>query len=383
MKNALLVQQFIKDHIAWETLLSDKPYCIAISREKWNGLNLLMLKYNQVESDFNNPLVRECRGLILNEDTLEPVSVPFFKFGNVSEGTWVDDINWNDHPYVLEKCDGSLVKVVKIGGKLLVSTNGTILASTAPLGDWIGCTMKSFEELFFWALDQQFNGYGYDDLFNALEEGYTYMFELCTNYNKVVVPHPEPKVYFIGVRNNTTLAETYIMDHPLSKVFPTPKVYEFKTFQDCIEHAKSLPWNEEGYVITSKDFKRNKAKSVLYLSAHHLKNNGSLSYSRALELVRANEIDEVTAYFPEYKDALEECKAKFWKLVEDTKNAWESYKKIDASLPTRKDKALWITKNFSFPGIAFGMLDGKITSIEDFFMNAPTEKLLRSLGYKE
>ena len=226
MQTKLDIQWFIKQHADWEKLLSEKPYCLSISRERWNGLNLLMLKYNQTGSDFNIKLVRECRGLILNEDTFEPVSYPFNKFGNKfgdgSEGAWVDDIDWNDHPYILEKCDGSLMKVVKINSKLLVSTNGTILASKAMLNDIIGCPLKSFEDLFWWALEKQFGKFSYDDLYDMLNEGFTYMFELCTNYNRVVVPHPEPKVYFIGVRNNKTFEETYIKDHPLAKVFPTP-----------------------------------------------------------------------------------------------------------------------------------------------------------------
>ena len=108
-----------------------------------------------------------------------------------------------------------------------------------------------------------------------------------------------------------------------------------------------------------------------------------MSYARAIELVRLNEVDEVLAYFPEFKDALLECKSRFWKLVEDTERAWNDYLKIDASLPTRKDKALWITKNFKIPGIAFGLLDKKINSIKDFFMTIPTIKLLKFLGYRD
>ena len=108
-----------------------------------------------------------------------------------------------------------------------------------------------------------------------------------------------------------------------------------------------------------------------------------MSYARAIELVRSNEIEEICEYFEEFRPALEECKARFWKLVEDTEQAWSDYLKIDASLPTRKDKALWITKNFKMPGIAFGLLDGKIKSARDFFMTCPTDKLLKHLGYKE
>lgn len=387
MNRKLDIQYFIEQHSDWEKLLSEKPYCITVSREKWNGLSLLMLKYNQVDSNFNFRLVRECRGIIFNENTLEPVSYPFNKFGNKfgndMEGGWVDDIDWKDHPYVLEKLDGSLIKVAKVNGQLLVSTNGTILASKAQLNDVVGCKLKSYEDLFWWTLEKQFGKDMHSSLLDLLDEGFTYMFELCTNYNRVVVPHPDPRVYFIGVRDNKTFEETFIIDHPLSKVFPTPKVYEFKTFDDCIAAAKELPWDDEGYVVTSRDFKRNKVKSIAYLAAHRLSNNHCLSYSRAIDLVKMNEIDEVCSYFEEFRPALEECKSRFWKLVEDTKRAWNEYIKVDPSLPTRKDKALWITKNFKMPGIAFGLLDGKIKSVQDFFMETPSHKLLRALGYKE
>ena len=79
MNKKLNVQWFIEQHADWEKLLSEKPYCLAITREQWNGLNLVMLKYNQIESDFSELIVRECRGFILNEDTLEIVSFPFIK----------------------------------------------------------------------------------------------------------------------------------------------------------------------------------------------------------------------------------------------------------------------------------------------------------------
>ena len=387
MDRKLDIQWFIEQHSDWEKLLSEKPYCLTILREKWNGLRLVMLKYSQVESDFNYKLVRECRGIILNEDTLEPVSYPFNKFGNKfegsEEGNWVDDIRWEDHPYVLEKCDGSLMKVVKVDGKLLVSTNGTILASKAPLNDIIGCNLKTFDDLFWWALEKQFGKFSYDDMCKLLDEGFTYMFELCTNYNRVVVPHPDPKVYFIGVRDNKTFEETYIKDHPLSKVFPTPKAYTFNTFDDCIKAAKELPWDDEGYVVTSRDFKRNKVKSLTYLAAHHLSNNHTMSYARAVELVRANEVDEVCSYFEEFRPALEECKARFWDLVNSTEDMWQEYLKVDSSLPTRKDKALWIAQHFKLPGVAFCMLDKKISSPKDFFMNAPAYKIVKMLGYKD
>lgn len=389
----LKVQVFIENHPDWERLLQEKPYCLSVSRAVWNGRRLMMLKYNQVESDFNEAVVRECRGIVFDEDTMDPVSFPFYKFGNVSEGAYVDVIDWKAHPYVLEKVDGSLIKVSKLDGKLLISTNGTILASEANIPEFIGFEPKTFLDLFYWTLGKMFPEFS-DGWFEGLfEEGYTYMFELCTNYNRVVVPYPDPTVYFIGVRNNRTFAESYIMDHPLSKTFPVPKAYEFGSFDECIATAKALPWDSEGYVVTSRDFKRNKVKSLAYLSCHHLCNNHVMSYRRAVELVRLNEVDEVLTYFPEFEKALLDVKEKYWSAVSAAKSACAAMKDFvsengwtDADIapsgPRRKDIAVWIQKNFPIPGLAFSLIGGKTPSVEAWLERVPADKVAQMLGYR-
>lgn len=383
----LKTQKFIEAHPDWEARLSAPPYSLRITREKWNGRNLLMLKYSMVgdfPSDFNEPICRECRGLILDEDDMSRVSVPFYKFGNVNEGDWVEKIDWDDDPYVLEKCDGSLIKVVKTGGKLLVSTNGTILASSAPVADQIGCESKTFEELFYWALREQFSQFSKEWLESLFEEGFTYMFELCTPFNRVVVRHDVPKVYFIGVRNNETLEETYIMDHPLSGTFPTPKVYRFGSLDECIKSAEALSWDAEGYVVTDRSFKRNKVKSLQYLMCHHMKNNGVLSHARGVDLVRRNEIAEVVAYFPEFKEHLEKIETEYRRLIGDLEVSWTAYRlgERNGLFKTRKDSALWILKNFRIPSIGFLLLDGKISSPREWIDSRPSDYVVNMLGFK-
>ena len=384
----LNVQWFIEQHSDWEKLLSEKPYCLTMSREQFNGMNLLMLKYNQIDSDFNEVIVRECRGLILNEDTNEIVSFPFTKFGNFGE-SYCPEIDWTT-ARCGEKIDGSLVKIVNVCDNLLISTNGTILASKAPVAEQIGCKYSTFDDIVADVLDVVLEKSGWqkklqeEGLGVLWEEGYTYMFELCSPWTRVVVPHKENKLYFLGKRNNETFEETYFTDDPImSKIFDTPRVFPLKSIDECLAATKEMPWDEEGYVVCDGKFNRVKVKSAAYLAVHRLKGNGVLSYARAIEIVRTNEIDEVVAYFPEFKDALLECKDRFWKLVSDIENAWNEYLKIDTSLPTRKDKALWITKNFKMPGVAFGLLDKKIKSVKSFFMEVPTNKVLKYLGYKD
>ena len=80
MTEKLAIQWFIEQHLDWEKLLSEKPYALVISRDEMLGKKLVMFKYNMVDSDMSLKLVQECRGLILDEDTLELISVPFFKF---------------------------------------------------------------------------------------------------------------------------------------------------------------------------------------------------------------------------------------------------------------------------------------------------------------
>lgn len=400
MKNKLEIVDFIKNNPDWETKLQEKPYCITISRDKMFGINLIMFKYNQIDSDFSEKICIESRGIILNEDTLEPVTVPFFKFGNVGEG-WVKDIDWST-ARTTQKIDGSLIKVVRIGNNLLISTNGTIDAYKAPLQEQIGCYYKNFGELFESAIRNQF----YDkidwdsfpvplmdkeirtacmDLFkDNILEGKTYMFELVSPFNRVVVPYKETKAYFIGIRDNNTLREEFFGNHEFSNIFDCPKIYNLNTLDDCIKATREMPWDEEGYVAMDSEFNRVKIKSPSYIAIHHLKGEcGVMSYRRAIEIVRSNEIEEICSYFEEFRKDLNDCKSRFWKLVNDTESEWDEFTKISDSLPSRKEKAMYIQKNFKIPGIAFGMIDGRISSIKDFFMNAPTDKISKWLGYKD
>ena len=374
MKNKLAVQQFIEQHSDWEKLLSEKPYCLIISRDVFNRQNLIMFKYSQIDSDFNIELVRECRGLILDEDTLEPVSVPFFKFGNWGE-SYCPNIDWST-ARVGTKIDGSLTKIVRLGNDLLISTNGTIDANKAPIADQIGCDFKSFGDLIRYVLNQK------NISIHDFEEGWTYMFELVSPFSKIVIPYKETDMYYLGRRNNETFQEEHFSVDPFHEIFKIPEVFPLKSIDECIAATKNMPWDEEGYVVCDKDFNRVKVKSPAYLAVHRLRGEGVMSYARAIELVRMNEVDEVLAYFPEFKDALLECKSRFWKLVEDEQNAWNEYEKIDSSLTTRKDKALWITKHAKIPGLFFGILDKKIESVESFFMNVPADKILKYMGYK-
>jgi hypothetical protein len=78
-----------------------------------------MFKYSQQSSDFSNDIVKECRGIILDEDTLEPVSIPYFKFFNVGEPN-AAEVDWASAK-VLQKIDGCVKDTT-----LIKTTNGDV-----------------------------------------------------------------------------------------------------------------------------------------------------------------------------------------------------------------------------------------------------------------
>lgn len=382
MHKELELVKFIKTNNNWEQLLSSPPYSISITRDFICKENLIMFKYNQIDSDFSKKICVESRGIVLNEDTLDVVSYGFDKFFNAGE-----QFAANIDPKTMfssVKIDGSIIKIVKIDDDILISSNGTINAFNAPVPEQIGCPYKSFGDIVIDIIIEKFGSK--ENFISKLNNGYTYIFELVSPWTRVCIPYPENDLYLIGCRDNDIdhdYREIFFNDCHLKEYFKTPDILKFDTIESCFNYTKTLDWTNEGYVVMDRNFNRVKVKNPSWLSVHHLANNHTMSYSRAIELVRLNEVDEVLSYFPEFEKALLDCKDRFWKLVKDTENEWDDFTKISGSLPSRKDKAIYIQKNFKIPGIAFGMIDGKISSIKDFFMNVPTDKISKWLGYKE
>ena len=371
----LKVLEFIQAHRNdWEELLSKEPYFLKVSRDNVFNHRLVMLKYNQLDSDFHEEIVRESRGLIFDEDSLEVVSVPFFKFGNYGE-SYVPNIDW-ESAIITEKRDGSLMKVSYIGDDVLISTNGCIDAFKAPLQDDVLCPYDNYGEMFVKALGNRLQ---------LLEKGKTYMFELTSPYNKVVVPYDKLELALIGIRDNQSLQEELIYDSSLKDSFLLPKRYGFRTLEECIESAKLLPYSEEGYVVVDKYFNRVKIKSLAYVDAHHIKGNGVLTEKRILEILLANEEDEVLVYFPEYSKVFDEMNQRIIRKALILDAQWKRIKaRLDCKdIASRKDLAMFLKDHSEYDlGFIFKMLDGRYKFSKDYLMKLPAEKLLRMISEK-
>ena len=388
----LKVQELIKNNKDWRDILSNAPYHLVISEKEMYGRNLVCLKYNQIESDFSNEIVRECRGLILDSDTTDIVCYPFYKFFNYGEANQAE-IDWNT-AFVSSKIDGSIIKVVRIGDDFLISTNGMIDAFECSLGGGVGCPFDNFGDLFMEGMRHY--GLTKDDFPRLFKEGYTYMFELTSPYNQVVVQWNETKVWLIGIRDNRTLKEIKFTEHELSKVFDTPEIYQLKSVEDCIAAAKVLPDDEEGYVVCDANFNRIKIKSPRYVQLHYMAGNQIWSASRVIDIIRDNEVSEYVAYFPRFKVAFDEIKDKYDAYVRElreVKNAIDQLLEVYNGSMQKKDFAKWVFANNGIrphSGFAFSYFDSVyakskkddaiVSSIEKYISKIPTSKLVDVLG---
>ena len=389
----LKVQKFIRANSDWECLLSSAPFFLSISRDTMFGRNLVMFKYDQLNSDFHNDIVKACRGLILDADTFEVVSYPFNKFFNYGE-QYADDVDWRTS-YVTEKIDGSIIKVVNLDGNFLISTNGVIDAFKCSLTSTLGCPYTNFGQLAM----EGFKHYGLtiEDFPRLFAPGYTYIFELTSPWNQVVVRFEETKVSFLGMRDNSTLKETFFGDCDLAQTFDVPRIFPITNIDQCVAASKVLPEDAEGYVVVDANFNRVKVKSPRYVQLHYMSGNQNWSGRRVLEIFLANEVSEYIAYFPLFKAAFDVVKAKYEAYLhelEDVKEAIDNLLEVENGSMPKKDFAKWVFAiNTVRPhsGFAFAYFDcvyggavkeHPIRSAKDYVDNMGIGRLVDALGLK-
>ena len=273
--------------------------------------SVYLLKYNQLECSFTNPEVCECRGLIL--DTAEDwrvVAYPFRKFQN-SDHALADKINWNT-ARVQEKLDGSIISLYYYfkAREWQISTSG------CPDGfNQIDDSGITFRDLVLDCLDKQGLRRQYWDPY------FTYVFELTSPLNRVVVDHKEAKLTLIGVRSNVNFCEVATNDlGRLHLCFhgnlpPIVQEYPLSDLDSCLKAAEKLnPLEHEGYVVVDANFNRVKVKSPAYVAIHHIKDSCSLS--KMALVVRNGEYEEFLIALDSYPMH----KARFLEIVERYKD---------------------------------------------------------------
>lgn len=238
---------------------------------------------------FSKEFTRQCRGSLIDLEKLEYVCRPFDKFFNYGESK-AKTIDFASAK-ILEKLDGSLVKIYWLEDKnrWQIATNGTY---DAKIGD-----NEKFYDLIVKTLYKTYNLNA--DYFNEhFDKDYTYMFELCTPENIVVVVHKDYKMYFLSKRNKYSGVEVLNADE--CSMFHKPKEYNFNNLDEVLIMANELPYNDEGFVLIDKYGNRVKIKSSEYVAMHHRVSDKVRLYNlNNLFILRdTQELEEIRAYYP-------------------------------------------------------------------------------------
>ena len=304
----------------WEEILAKPPYGIKTKRDG----DYILLKYDQLNSDFNLKIVRECRGIIITfrDGKYIPVAVPFFKFGNYGE-SYAPKINW-ENAAVVEKIDGSLIKFFYDNEEWHIATNGQIDAFEISINDE-GLT---FGDLAFKALggQEQFSKLTY-----LLDRNFTYMFELVSPITQVVIPYPNTELYYLGARDIITMREDRLKDNSIMDKFGIKQPKYYATIHDideCIRNANEMGKDNEGFVVVDDCYNRIKVKSPEYLRAAKLNNNNRITIKRVVEMMREEQLDDFIAYCPQHEEMVNKVIGALKEMEEECAKEWDEVKEF-------------------------------------------------------
>ena len=156
---------------------------------------LTLLNYSQIETPKNIKDAYACRGHIVDESG-NYMCRPFDRFFNFGEHGTGDNVDWSTVK-VIEKLDGSLIKVWFDGRNWQIGTRGTFSARTA-----MPATDTTFRDYTIKTFGLEGEQDWQDWARKTFDPSLTYLLELTSPYNRVVVPHTTNNLWLLAVRNN-------------------------------------------------------------------------------------------------------------------------------------------------------------------------------------
>ena len=342
--------------------LTEAPYNLSVMHQvDADGAGAYVIDYNQITSPRFDELVDRCRGIVVDDTDFKVVCNTFKRFYNAGEDPRTEDFCFtNSLSY--EKVDGSLIKVYYYRNKWRIGTRGTAFANNT-LTSFDGVDGKiTFKNLFLKTLNV--TPEVFEDTMNEYcDQNSTYLFELCTQENRVVTQYPTNRVYLIGAIDKYELVDHHAMDllwlfNLLRLEFDElyfPSYTEHESIDSVIEHAESLSDLKEGFVLCEgalhedESSFRFRSSSDFFSFAYRIRGNG-LTPKRVFDLVYANEHLEFLAYYPEYQKHFDIYVEKYDNIKKEIGDVFESIKHID----DRKEYASYATK-YRFSSFLFSM----------------------------
>lgn len=343
--NPLALQNALRDGSATlDTLMSE----LSLNVYRHPTLPLVGFKYSQIDSPKLHPIVRECRGIVLEDGSWNLVAKGFNRFFNVGEDAEdFSKFNWKNFSCI-SKEDGSLILLYYYQNEWHVNTSGSF-----GLGQISGA--QTWRELFW-----ETSSIKADDLKGL--ENYTLVFELCTPYNRVVRHYDTPRVYllsaFVNLRDawqeRDVDAIHNIYHRFVDRNVFLPEFYSFSSQEEISLFLREMEDKDktfEGVILRDDANRRYKWKTKTYVALHQLKDNGNILLpNRLVPLILAGEVDEVVAVLPETRGALLEAGNILAEAWDSLLSLWSKAREAES----QKDYAMSV-KNHPLSALLFEM----------------------------
>ena len=290
--------------------------------------------FDSIEKMVGAMIRRECRGLVFDlEGNL--INRRYHKFFNVNERdeTAIHKIDWSRPHVILEKLDGSMVSPCRIRNHIRWMTK-------------MGVTDTSMEAEAFVSKNPVYALLAR----HYLENGFTPIFEWCSNKNRIVLDYPEDRLVLTAMRENAS--GNYLLQDALERIgerygIPVVKVWDAFGNHDILVGAIHQWEGIEGVVVRFDDGHMVKIKSDWYVRIHKVKS--LLGQERdVVALILNNELDDMLPVLPrEDVEKIETFRDKLMDRIDINAKMWnvtiEHYKKkMD-----RKTFALGSSSNYN------------------------------------
>jgi T4 RnlA family RNA ligase len=299
-----------------------------------------------------------CRALVTDHDG-NIVARSFKKFFNLEEGKHTPTKDFK----VFKKEDGSLILVFQYNGEWVFASKGSFTSDQA----------IAAENLFY-----KLNYHKYLD-----NEECTHLFELCADWNRIVVKYDKERLILLGMINNKT-AEDLDVQALGSWFFEKHAgfidvVKQYDGIEDYSQLKNMVGENEEGFVVLFSNGDRVKVKGEEYVRLHRIITNIS-SYDIWEHLKSSKEIDDLLINVPDEFDTwvrnkIRDIRYSYYRVYEYCGKIHDyfrygKYNDIEVK-PSKKDFALHIQKNVDklYHGVLFAIWDGNFEKLDEIIWN--------------
>lgn len=382
-----LVIDYLRTH-SFQELENDHGVVARLSNDRSKA----SLNYDQILTKNGDKLAGECRGLVVRVQVptsddwknhipshISLIARPMDRFYNHGDVNVVFD--WDDvDRIVFEKLDGTMIVMYwdDVKEQWCAGTRSVCEADLPICSDHLQIGNMTFSQLFFKTLREVW----YDDAtrethLDHFNKRYTYVFELTSPFNRVVVHYTQPNVTLLAIREVATGNEfdpRYMLPY-VSK----PRTWSLNDPSAIEAFVNSNdPAQLEGAVVCDSRFQRVKVKSRAWVLSSRAKDLVTVSRRTALEAILLGHIDDVLPLLE--ANIKEELMTMQANVISYLKSIDENFIKFKRNANNdRKTFALQVNASNDWSGPYFNMWEGRSHSALNYVVNGlETKKLTTS-----